>query len=577
MDIGQNLLGHLGLALVAFAMGLAAALYLSPLLGRPDPRYAALKDELRRLRAAAGAREKAEAASEAKSRFLATVSHEIRTPLNGVLGLAQLLATTRLDGEQASYVDSIRDCARALAQLVDDILDFSKIEAGKLELRREAFDLAPLVEGVVELLAPRAQGKGLEIASFVAPSAPRRIVSDPARLRQVLINLVGNAVNFTQNGGVGVLVERDASGALSFLVEDSGPGIPGDARESIFLEFEQAQPLATRRGGGTGLGLAIAQRLAAQLGGALTLEESSKQGASFRFTLPIAEAAEEASPAPALASERALLVAASRFEAPFIARHLAEAGAKTEIAAGLEAGLARLGAGEAERPTLVIVDCALGAAAAAELAQRARESGVARRFLLFSPIERRAYGEAALGDFDGWLVKPVRAASLIARLGAAPQDPARPPPPAPSPTLAGVGVLLAEDNDVNALVAMRHLEILGAAPTRAEDGARVVALAQAAMEGKIRRFDVILMDLFMPELDGLEATRRIRALEARAGAARTPILALTASAAREDALAARAAGVDAVLTKPLEFAGLDAAIRAALAPRGGEAPAKPGS
>ena len=286
MDVSREILGLLGLALFAFALGLGAALYLLPRRADPEGYTEALLQEVRGLRAAAAARDKAEAASEAKSRFLATVSHEIRTPLNGVLGLAQLLSMTRLEAEQASYVDSIRDCARALAQLVDDILDYSKIEAGRLELRREEFALAPLVEGVVELLAPRAQGKGLEIASHVAAEAPERIVGDPARLRQVLINLAGNAVNFTQKGGVGVSVAPSEKGVLRFSVEDTGPGVPAAARAKIFEEFEQAEPLATRTGGGAGLGLAIARRLVAKMGGALALEASSEAGSRFVFTLP---------------------------------------------------------------------------------------------------------------------------------------------------------------------------------------------------------------------------------------------------------------------------------------------------
>ncbi len=286
MEMDRQILGLLGLSLLAFALGLGAALYLLPRRGDSDGRREALQDEVRRLRAAAAARDRAEAANEAKSRFLATVSHEIRTPLNGVLGLAQLLSMTPLEAEQASYVDSIRDCARALAQLVDDILDFSKIEAGRLELRREEFALAPLVEGVVELLAPRAQGKGLEIASHVASEAPERLVGDPARLRQVLINLAGNAVNFTQEGGVGVSVAAVGDDWLRFVVEDTGPGIPEAAQAKIFEEFEQAEPLATRAGGGAGLGLAIARRLVAKMGGALALEASSESGSRFAFTFP---------------------------------------------------------------------------------------------------------------------------------------------------------------------------------------------------------------------------------------------------------------------------------------------------
>ncbi len=560
MEMDRQILGLLGLALLAFALGLGAALYLLPRRADPDGDREALHDELRRLRAAAAGRDRAEAANEAKSRFLATVSHEIRTPLNGVLGLAQLLSMTPLAAEQASYVDSIRDCARALAQLVDDILDFSKIEAGRLELRREEFALAPLVEGVVELLAPRAQGKGLEIASHVAAEAPERIVGDPARLRQVLINLAGNAVNFTQNGGLGVSVSPAGNGSLRFVVEDTGPGIPVTAQAKIFEEFEQAEPLATRSGGGAGLGLAIARRLVAKMGGALALEESSESGSRFAFTLPAGAGA--ASHLRPFEGQSALIVAASRFEGPFLARYLEAAGARTHIAANGAEARAFLETAGAKPPELAIVDCALGLEAAENLAESAHRAGVARCFLLFSPLERRAHGEAALKDFEGWLVKPLRAASLVARLSSPAQTPAQSTVPQLTPKLAGLTALVAEDNEINALIALRQLEALGAAPTRAEDGEKVVALAQAAIEGKIRRFDVILMDLFMPKLDGLDATRSIRSAESRAGAARTPILALTASASREDAEAARAAGADAVLTKPLELAALEEAIHA---------------
>ncbi len=395
-----------------------------------DAELERLRDEIWELRAAAAARDKAEAASLAKSRFLATVSHEIRTPLNGVMGLAQLLAMTRLDAEQASYVEAIADSSRSLAQLIDDILDFSKIEAGKLSFRREPFDLAPLVEGVVELLAPRAFAKGLEIASFVAPQAPREMVGDPSRLRQVLVNLVGNAVNFTEKGGVGVrLVLQD--GMLRFDVRDTGPGVADAAREAIFEEFEQGDASATRRHGGTGLGLAISRRLVAQMGGALSLSESSAQGSTFAFTFPAPVGAPDPAPSPPLAGLRVIIVAESRFEAPYLAESLQAAGAVAEIAPGASPALARLETG-AYAPDVAIVDCALGAAATARLAEAARAAGTRRLVLLFSPLERRAYGEAALRDFDGWLVKPVRSASLIARLCTARPDAQKPPSPAPS-------------------------------------------------------------------------------------------------------------------------------------------------
>ncbi|WP_424363219.1 ATP-binding protein [Methylocystis parvus] len=520
-----------------------------------------LRDEIWELRAAADARDKAEAASLAKSRFLATVSHEIRTPLNGVMGLAQLLAMTRLDAEQASYVEAINDSSRSLAQLIDDILDFSKIEAGKLELRHEIFALAPLVEGVVELLAPRAFAKGLEIASVIAPDVPREIEGDPSRLRQVLVNLIGNAVNFTETGGVGLRLSRDGE-TIRFEVRDTGPGVPQRAREAIFEEFEQGDASATRRHGGTGLGLAISRHLVAQMGGALGLTETSDKGSTFSFTLPAPLDAQAAR--RTLAGLSALVVGASRFEAPYLAESLRSAGAQAAVAESERTALARL----AERGAFdaVIVDCALGAEGAATLAAAARTAGARRLFLLFSPLERRAFGEAALRDFDGWLVKPVRSASLVSRLSQGLRqsavDAPRAAPPEPVQSLAGLKALVAEDNEINALILMRHLGKLGAEAARARNGAEAVVMAAA------QAYDVIVMDLFMPELDGGEATRRIREAEARARTERTPILALTASAQEEDERAARAAGVDAFLTKPVDFAALAATIEELrLAPR----------
>lgn len=244
-----------------------------------------LRDEVWELKAAEAARERAEAASEAKSRFIATVSHEIRTPLNGLLGMAELLASTSLNAEQGTYVEAIRSSGAALASLIDEILDFSKIEAGKLELAREPFDLAGLVEGVVELLAPRAQGKGLDIASFIAADLPTRVVGDAARLRQVLLNLAGNAVKFTSAGGVGLRVTKSED-KLEFAVIDTGPGIPEQGRQAIFAEFEQGDGSTTRRHEGTGLGLAISQRLAEAMGGSCGSSEVLPKARPFPSVLP---------------------------------------------------------------------------------------------------------------------------------------------------------------------------------------------------------------------------------------------------------------------------------------------------
>ena len=510
-----------------------------------------LRDEIWELRAAAAQRDRAEAASEAKSRFLATVSHEIRTPLNGVIGLAQLLAMTRLDAEQASYVEAIEDSGRALGQLIDDILDFSKIEAGRLDIRTETFALAPLVESVVELLAPRAFAKGLEIASFVAPAACRDIMGDPARLRQILLNLVGNAIKFTEQGGVGLRVTSTPND-LRFCVIDTGPGVPQAAQTTIFEDFVQADSSATRRDGGAGLGLAISRRLARSMGGELFLRENSNAGAMFELTLP-AVFVSEAEP-ESLCGQRIALLAQTCFEAPYLHETLCASGASVDILDPTAFAPDRSAAHPARSYDAAIIDCALGEESLRRLAAVARAAGVDRLFLLFSPLERRAFGEAALRDFDGWLVKPVRASTALARLSMAPTKTMTPVVMETPRTLEGLKVLVAEDNDINALILMRHLDKLGAAACRAQDGAQAVSYATADS------FDLIIMDLFMPECDGRDATRAIRMHEARQQRRRTPILALTASAQEEDRRAARAAGVDAFLTKPVDFVTLAATL-----------------
>ena len=524
------------------------------------------------VRDALEARRKAEAASEAKSRFLATVSHEVRTPLNGILGIAELLADTPLDREQLAYVEAVRTSGGALATLIDEILDFSRIEAGRLDLGSEPFDLTGLVEGVVELLAPRAQDKGIEIAARLAPDLPVVVTGDPVRLRQVLTNLAGNAVKFTARGGVGLAVERGPDGRIAFSVSDTGPGVRPDRRDAIFEEFEQADGTTTRQHGGTGLGLAISRRLVGLMGGTLTLADRPGGGSVFGFAVPLAAASESlagpraaASRAPAdLRGETVLIAAASPFQAPYLAAYLDHAGANVVVADRVDLALTWLRGSNV--PGLVVVDCALGEAAAERLADAARRAGVRRSFLLFSPYERRAFGQKLVAGYEGWLVKPVRAASLGARLserpaavgGAAP----RPAVPAPRLPRRGLRVLLAEDNEINTLVAMNFLGRLGAQVVHASDGASALALARAAREGDIPTFDVILMDVSMPVLDGREAARQIRQAEAASDAPPVRIVALTAHAFEDDHRRCLAAGMDAVLTKPLELARLNAVLRA---------------
>lgn len=523
----------------------------------------ALRDEIWELKGAAAERDKAEAANEAKSRFLATVSHEMRTPLNGILGMADLAKGENLTAEQQYYLEMIRASGGALANLIEEVLDFSKIEAGKIDLVEEPFDVTPLVERVVELLAPRAQGKGLEIASAIAPDVPPTLVGDAARLQQVLINLVGNAVKFTDSGGVGLRVTKAGGGVIRFAISDTGPGIPLGQQEAVFQDFEQADGSSTRRHEGTGLGLAISRRIAERMSGSLKLAHSDQSGSIFVCELPLDRMRAQASmqsDRPALAGKRVLVAANSAFEGPYLGERLATAGASVTRAEGEEAALAELS--KMPHFDIVIVDCALGEDVTRRLAGAARAAGAGRSMVLFSPFERRTFGQASLQAFDGWLVKPVRTGSLISRLTDAFANGSltRDNPAEPVRSAAGLRVLLAEDNDINALIATKHLQKIGAVVERARDGQEALAFGMAALEGAREAFDVLLLDIRMPGHDGIEVARRLRAAESAAGKPRVRMVALTANAYDEDRRACLAAGIDAFLTKPVDIGRLAQAV-----------------